>query len=585
MSFKNIFIVVFAIFLMQFACFGITISPKVGKEGVAPSEADRSITAIEVSGNNIITEQEVLESVFSKIGDMFIREKIDNDLKAVYSTGYFQDISVSVEAFAGGLKVIFNIVENPKVSKIVVEGNSVIPTSKILEIMKTKEGKILNFKTLQEDIQEVNDHYRDKGYILARVVDVTTDPVMHELKLKVIEGLIESIQIEGNDVTKDYVIYREMNIKPGDVMNEKLLSEDLRSIYNLGFFSEVSPNFEPGSARDKIVLVINVKESRTSTINFGGGYGEREGWFAFTDLNINNLFGTGHGAMIRGQIGEFREGVQRNNYQFKYYYPWFMPDVLGPRTSMTYRLWNTTGPDIYGEQISDALRIGWDFKFSRPFRENLSHSVIFGSESVSPITSATGEVTTFEAYVSDFIGYSLSYDTRDFWLNPTKGKFYTISIKKGWKKTGIITTYTKLGLDLNEYLGLASNQVIALHLGTGIGFGDVPIGELYWSGGANSVRGYFPTEAHTGVKKLIMNVEYRYSFNEVFQGVIFYDLGDAWGTVDAPGGGPNFSTFMSGRGFGMRLNTPLGPIRLDYGIGDSRAFGEGVIHFSIGQAF
>ncbi|MFC1767007.1 BamA/TamA family outer membrane protein, partial [Candidatus Margulisiibacteriota bacterium] len=104
-------------------------------------------------------------------------------------------------------------------------------------------------------------------------------------------------------------------------------------------------------------------------------------------------------------------------------------------------------------------------------------------------------------------------------------------------------------------------------------------------GGANSVRGYYPSQAHTGVRKLILNAEYRYFFNETFQGVLFYDLGNAWGTVDDPGGGPDFANFMSGRGFGLRLTTPLGPIRLDYGVGASNSFGEGVIHFSIGQAF
>jgi outer membrane protein insertion porin family len=83
-------------------------------------------------------------------------------------------------------------------------------------------------------------------------------------------------------------------------------------------------------------------------------------------------------------------------------------------------------------------------------------------------------------------------------------------------------------------------------------------------------------------------MEYRYTFNDIFQGVIFYDFGSAWGEVingEAGGGGPDFSQFLSGRGFGLRLNTPLGPIRLDYGIGDSRSFGEGLVHFSIGQAF
>jgi outer membrane protein insertion porin family len=416
------------------------------------------------------------------------------------------------------------------------------------------------------------------------VADVSTDPKTNTLKVKIIEGMIESIALEGNQATRDYVILREINTKPGDILNEKALGKDLRRVFNLGFFSELTPDFEPGSSPDKIVLVLKMKEAKTNTINFGGGYGEREGWFGFVDTSLNNLLGTGHGTMIRAQWGS-----TLTTYQFKYYYPWFMTDYFGPRTSMTYRVWNTAGPDIYGNEVRDALRVGWDMALTRPFGEYFSHSLSLGSETVTPREDSTvTNVVTFEPYVSDFLGYSISYDTRDFWMNPTEGKFYTVSVKRGWKKTTATTNYTKLGLDLNEFIKLGTNQVMALHMTTGVGYGDVPLGELYWCGGANTVRGYFPSEAMLGTSKLIFNVEYRYTFNEMFQGVAFYDFGNTWGEVldgSATGGAPDFSQFMSGRGLGLRLNTPLGPIRLDYGIGDSRSFGEGIVHFSIGQAF
>jgi outer membrane protein insertion porin family len=110
--------------------------------------------------------------------------------------------------------------------------------------------------------------------------------------------------------------------------------------------------------------------------------------------------------------------------------------------------------------------------------------------------------------------------------------------------------------------------------------GDVPIGELYWAGGANTVRGYYPTEAVSGTRKLLANLEYRMNFSDVFQGVFFYDWGDAWNS-----GSPPFDKFITGWGPGVRVNTPLGPIRLDYGIKGGHAFGEGLMHFSIGQAF
>jgi outer membrane protein insertion porin family len=270
-----------------------------------------------------------------------------------------------------------------------------------------------------------------------------------------------------------------------------------------------------------------------------------------------------------------------------------MTDVFGPRTSMTYRVWNTSGPDFYGDLFPNinTMRVGWDVALSRPFADYYSNTLSFGSETVrawSTEDDTTTSTDSFEAYMSDFLGYALSYDTRDFWMNPTEGKYYSFSVREGWKKTAITTNYTKFGVDLNEFLKIAQSQVLALHSGFGIGFGDVPFGEYYWCGGANTVRGYGPSEARLGIKKVILNAEYRYTFNEVFQAVLFYDFGTVWGDIVnrmTAGQDPDYTGFMSGRGFGIRLNTPLGPIRLDYGIGDKKAFGEGILHFSIGHAF
>lgn len=594
--------VMFLLLAALFVTYGAlpAFSVVIGPPGAAPKaalppkkiEVGPVVTAIEVRGNKTVTESSIMDAVFSRIGEVLIEEKVSSDVKAIYAMGYFEDVSASFESYAKGTRIIFNVTENPVIAAVSFEGNSVYTPDALSAPMKTKAGQILNFKTLQDDIQAINDLYHKNGYSIARVADVSTDPKTRILKIKIIEGVIESIALEGNQATRDYVILREIDTKPGDILNEKSLAKDLRRVFNLGFFSELTPNFEPGSSPDKIVLVLKMKENKTNTINFGGGYGETEGWFGFVDTSMNNLFGTGHGTMVRAQWG-----TTLTTYQFKYYYPWFMTDYLGSRTSMTYRVWNTSGPDVYGNEVQDALRIGWDVALSRPFADYFSHSFTLGSETVIPIEDSTvTNAVSFEQYASNFIGYSVSYDTRDFWMNPTEGMFHTVSIRKGWTITnGVTTNFTKLGLELNDFIKLGINQVLALHLGTGVGYGDVPIGELYWCGGANTVRGYQPSEAKLGDRKIICNVEYRYTFNDMFQGVAFYDLGDSWFSQDEASsqafnfedahGAPDISHFMSGRGLGLRLNTPMGPIRLDYGIGDSRTFGEGVVHFSIGQAF
>ncbi len=534
-----------------------------------PAVKEKLVRAIDFSGLRKVEKNFVLGVVYSKVGDPYLKEKVDADVKAIYGLGFFSDASASTAPYQEGVRITFTVVENPVVSAISFEGVTVFSSEALAATMETKAGEILNFVKLRYDMDRINELYQRNGYILARVVDVNTDPKTGVLTIKVIEGKIESIKIEGNESTQDYVITRELKTKPGTVLNEKLLSKDLRRVFNLGFFSEVNPSFSPGSSPDEVQLVINIKEQRTNTINLGGGYGEREGWFGFADLSINNLFGTGQALMIRGQSGQ-----QFQTYQFKYMNPWVLEDYLGDHTSFTFRRWYTIGSDFYYTGQNEVHN-GGDIAFGKPFLDVWSASWSLGSEGVFPYGDST-----FRPYNSFTTGLSLSYDTRDFWMNPTEGVYHTASTKWGWKYTSDITQFMKYGLDLNFFHPLAERQVLALHESTNLAVGDVPVGELYYVGGANTVRGYFPSEQRIGTKRLLANIEYRYTFNEMFQGVIFYDYGDAWYS-----GAPDFAHFLSGMGFGVRMNTPMGPIRLDYGVGAGKSFGEGIVHFSIGQAF
>ncbi|MFH1826080.1 MAG: BamA/TamA family outer membrane protein [bacterium] len=528
-----------------------------------------TISDIKISGNKEMTDQEIMKVVFSRVGDSLLEEKINSDVKAIYGLGFFDDVTAVFQAKNGGTEVTFKIKENPIIRDIVVEGNTVYSTAEIVAAIETKQGELLNYKKLQTDIKLLNDRYKEDGYMLARIVDVETDEQTNVLHIKITEGVVEAITLEGNDSTKDYVILREFKTKPGTVLNEKTLKKDLRRVFNLGFFSEVTPNFLPGSTPDKVIIALTVAESRTSTVNFGGGFGEREGWFGFMDLSVNNLMGTAQGLMIRGQAGQ-----ELSTYQFKYTNPWMLPDRLGDHTSFTFKRWFTIGRDFYQAQ-QDAIYNGFDVALGKPIKNDFSVSWSLGSELVDPHGTST-----FESYQSDTVGMTLSYDSRDFWLNPKEGVFYSTSVKQGWKYSTGITSFFKLGWDANHYIPVFTDHVLALHVGAGIGFGDIPIGEEYWAGGANTIRGYYITGAKKGSRKFITNIEYRLNFSDLFQGVFFYDWGDAWNE-----GAPHTSQFISSWGPGVRINTPLGPIRLDYGVPGGKTFSEGVMQFSIGQAF
>lgn len=533
--------------------------------------SDTVISDIQIKGNKQVSSNTILKAMSLKIADFWDQGAINKDIKQIYALGYFENVEATTEDYKKGSRIIITVLENPPIKGIVFSGNTVYSTEELLSLINVKEDQILNFKLLRNDIDVIKEKYQEDGYILVKIVDVKTDPKTEVLTFNLSEGWVQGITIEGNSNTKDYVILRELNTKSGNVFNEQTLKKDIRRIFNLGYFSEINPQFQPGSTDNSLIIMLGIKEAKTSTVNFGGGFGEREGWFGFVDLSLNNLQGTAQNLLLKGQSGQ-----ELSTYQLKYYNPWFLPEKLGPRTSLTYKLWNTMGRDIY-LTLQDELHIGWDVAVGKEINDNYRTSTSFGSENVSPRNAAT-----FEAYISTFIGQSFSYDTRDVWTNPSSGALHTVSLKQGWKSAGSTgtTNYTKYGLDLNRYVPLMDKTVFAWHIGTGLGAGDIPIGELYWAGGPNTVRGYALADIKKGQKKLITNWELRYSFNETFQGVVFFDWGNAWYT-----GFPEFGDFIAGWGPGVRVTTPLGPIRLDYGMATNRGFGEGILHFSIGQAF
>lgn len=528
-----------------------------------------TITDIKVRGASLVNSKDIMAVVFSRVGDNILEEKIKGDLKAIYAMGFFSDVNVTFEAKNNGSMVVFLVKENPIVNQIVFSGNSIYGTAELNAVIKTQTGYMLNFNTMRDDIETINDLYKSNGYTMARVTDVDTDNDTGIITFKIVEGKVEAIQLEGNEQTLDYVILREMKTKAGSVYNEDVFKKDLRKVFNLGFFSEVNPIFEPGTSPDLVVIKLKITETRSSTINFGGGYGEREGWFGFTDLSINNLFGTGQGVLIRGQSGQ-----QLSTYQLRYTNPWFWPEKLGANHSLTLRRWYTIGQDFYLTN-QDGIYNGADASLSKPLFDNFSIAYTLGSEYVKPYGAGT-----FEAYQSDTIGATLSYDTRDFWLNPKDGKYITLGVKQGWKFTTNTSSFFKLVGDYNVFRSVITNNILAFHLGAGSGFGDIPLGEEFWAGGANTVRGYYVSEAKHGTRRLIMNAEYRLDFSDLFQGVFFYDWGNAWNN-----GAPDAAAFLAGWGPGVRVTTPMGPIRLDYGVPVNKTFSEGIMHFSIGQAF
>ena len=315
-----------------------------------------------------------------------MESKIQRDIQAIFDTGYFTDVRVDTRYFVGGVKLIFHVLENPVVKEIVMEGNKIVPTSKLLEKMETKVGKILNTKELYADLNVINQYYdEDLGYLLRpthirdlqwtedgklvvslqegmviQEIEVTgatmypadqlkkfislkngdlfnqkvlkkdtdkiakfyekkdyildtirpnIDPAKGLVSVRVIEAVVESIRIEGNKRTKDYVVLRNINTKVGQVLKRKRLQKDIERLNNLGYFSSVNIDPEAGSEQGKVVLVLKLKEQKTGLATIGLGYtgggssAIRTGVTGAISLSERNYKGKGIGGSVQWQRG------------------------------------------------------------------------------------------------------------------------------------------------------------------------------------------------------------------------------------------------------------------------------------------
>ncbi|MEY3601845.1 MAG: hypothetical protein RL169_1089, partial [Armatimonadota bacterium] len=219
------------------------------------------------------------------------------------------------------IKVVFEIVENPVIGNIVFSGNRSIPNAKLLPLLQTKPGDVLNTKTLAEDITKVRRYYDDQGFNIVVTESYQFDPKTGTLTVPLLETVIESIAITGLSKTKDFVVRRELRSKPGDPLNFKLLNDDLTRLLALNIFQ--SPRFENpevGSEVGKVKVTFTMPEQRTAQAGISLGYTAQQRLFGTLNFDEQNLQGKGRGLNLAWTISG---GVAQNSYELGFTEPWF----------------------------------------------------------------------------------------------------------------------------------------------------------------------------------------------------------------------------------------------------------------------
>lgn len=534
----------------------------------APSqEPINLITAIEIKGNEAIPTEEILNVIESKVGQKIENQQLQADIQAIYDLGFFYNIRIGVENYLSGVKLIFEIIENPKISDIELKGTDVISTEILRELMEVKSGQLLNSKTLDKDLRAIEEYYRNQGLLLAYVADVSVSPA-NTLEITVNEGFLNEIKIVGNEKTREYVIRRELDILPDEVFDLNKVQKDLRDIYNLGLFNSISQRIELAEANsNKVNLVIEVEEKKTGLFNGGAGYHSNDGWFGYLNYSEQNLFGRAQKLGFKWEFGKV------TNYEINYYDPW----ALGEKFSLGASLFNQTSRRHDSSKNSDYTKkaTGGSIQIGKPLAEDITGSLKLKYEN----TLIDYKEETLEDTVGDTRSLTLTTvrNTTDDPFKPSNGGRDMASIEYAGQLFGGTYNFTKYNLDFRRYYpGFADEHTWAFRLKGGLGTGTIPAHEEFSLGGSQTLRGYDLNEI-SGDRMVLFNAEYRFPIVKSLEGAVFTDMGDCW----SRGENFDFKEVNMSIGAGVRMNTPLGQIRLDY------AFGEegGQPHFSIGQTF
>ncbi|RCJ15981.1 hypothetical protein A6S26_06715 [Nostoc sp. ATCC 43529] len=595
-------------------------------------------------------EEQVYRVIRTQPGRTTTRSQLQEDINAIFGTGFFSNVQAAPEDTPLGVRVSFVVQPNPVLSKVQVEANpgtgvpSVLPPNTVDEVFREQYGKILNLRDLQEGIKELNKRYQDQGYVLANVIGAPQVSENGVVTLQVAEGVVENIRVrfrnkDGQETdekgqpirgrTQEYIITREVELKPGQVFNRNTVQRDLQRVYGLGLFEDVNVSLDPGTDPSKVDVVVNVAERSSGSIAAGAGISSASGLFGTVSYQQQNLNGRNQKLGAEVQVGE-RELL----FDLRFTDPWIAGDPY--RTSYTtnlfrrssislifdgqdqeIRTFNPDNPtDTEAQDRPRVVRLGGGVTFTRPLSSNPYKSSVWTASAGLQYQRVTTEdadgnerrtgglfddngnrISSEEVPLSfsgtgqdDLLLLQLGAqrDLRNNPLQPTSGSYLRFGIDQSVPIGQGNILLTRLRGSYSQYFPVQlirlskGAQTLAFNLQAGTVLGDLPPYEAFTIGGSNSVRGYEEGALSSGRSYVQASVEYRFPVFSVVSGALFFDIGSDLGTTTRPAEILNKNGTGYGYGVGVRVQSPLGPIRIDYGINDD---GDSRINFGIGERF
>lgn len=494
--------------------------------------------------------------------DVFNREKINEDLDEVrlrfQQKGYLEakvgnpELSwIDQKTVMGSLQKML-VLSIPvemgpryKIGNISIDGNKIIRTDFLKQMIDLKPGEIFDIKKRNKSIEAIQKFYGSLGYFYAQVVPrENLDPVKQiaDLTVNIQENevvYLGKLEFTGNTFTKDHVIRREWFLREGNRLNINALEDSIKRMKQLGLVTiEKMPEIKPDPQDpQKINITADVREVNRQMINFNVGYSGYEGWFLALGYSTQNFLGMGETFALNLQ-----QGTIAKTYQFAFTEPYLFNTAasFGIDISKTYYRY----PNLYTRQGE-----GFNISAATRFWKFWGASLIYSWENVaiSDVNEDYLAGSYYSYYYTDgkrvisAVAPTVYYSTVDSPVFPSSGSKFLASYRYAGGFLGGDIYSHKLKLEAIRFQPLWSNHVLGLHAVyetiSPFGGKEIPFYEKYFLGGERSIRGF---EIYTlgprnsfgavigGTKSFFANLEYAIPLGQQFSFIFFYDVGNSY---------------------------------------------------------
>jgi outer membrane protein insertion porin family len=566
------------------------------------------VRKIGISGNTAFSEKKLKAQMLTRLPGWFDDgaydpQQLDQDILAIenlYRADGYLDAKVIVRQERSpdpqSLKLDFEIQEGLQtiVGLIDHPGLKVVSREEILEDIQLKVGEPFSYTKLRNDKKQIAVMVSEKGYPYVRVAGEATfeeDRSRAHVKFRVDQDLHVirgQTFYAGNFRTRKKILDRELAMQPGDPFSLKKLLRSQQDIRSMDIFRSVT--FHPVGLKEKaetINLFTEVEEEKSFYLEASGGYASEKGFYTGTKIGDHNFWGLNNDFFIGGEISETGYNAESRILE---------PRFLGTRISADWGVFFERS-EPFNQTFGRDSR-GVDLIFTRKWTKRIKNSLAFKYER-RELFGRNGDADEDDDYDQRAIlavTPSITYDSRDSFMNPKKGIFWMTGIDLSRGIENSLDDFYKYHSDLRGYTTPFNRLTLAGRgrIGKVDPYGyhsDLPDDQLFYLGGTSTVRGFdenlllfdADNDPVGGRFMALGNAEARMALGLNFEFSVFYDIG----YLNNTSGYDTSNNVRDAVGVGFRYVTPVGAIGLTYGhkLDPDPNESPGRLHFSIGYTF